>query len=113
MIRVAILDDYQGVALSSAGWSPLAESAEPVEVTVFREHHAGADELVAALRDFDVVVGMREHTAFPTHVLRRLPRLRLLITTGRGNASFDLAAAAAIRRISPPGCAQPRRWKPG
>jgi len=92
MISVAILDDYQGVALSGADWSPLAEHAE---ITVFRQHHADVDELTTALRDFDVVVGMRERTAFPADVLRRLPRLRLLITTGARNASFDLTAAAA------------------
>jgi phosphoglycerate dehydrogenase-like enzyme len=92
MIRVAILDDYQGVALASADWSPLAGRAD---VTVVREHHASVGELTAALQGFDVVVGMRERTAFPADVLDRLPRLRLLITTGVRNASFDLAAAAA------------------
>ena len=92
VIRVAILDDYQDVALSSADWSPLEDLAE---VTPFRRHHDGVDELTAALRDYDVVVGMRERTAFGAEVLRRLPRLRLLVTTGMANASFDLGAAAA------------------
>jgi phosphoglycerate dehydrogenase-like enzyme len=78
------------VARSSADWSPLDAVAE---VTFFHEHIADPDELVAALAGFTVVAGMRERTAFPAAVLRRLPDLRLLITTGRGNASFDLVAA--------------------
>ena len=90
-LRCAVLDDYQNVALSMADWSSLAGR---VEVTVFAEHLDGADAVATALADFDVVVIMRERTPFPAALLTRLPRLRLLITSGMRNASIDLAAAA-------------------
>jgi phosphoglycerate dehydrogenase-like enzyme len=84
--RIAILDDYQGVALSLADWSGF-------EVEAFRDHLAGEDAVAERLADFDVVVAMRERTPFPRTLLERLPRLRLLVTTGMRNASIDLAAA--------------------
>ena len=86
-LRCAVLDDYQDVATAMADWDRL-----PVEVTVFREH---LTEVADALRDFDIVVIMRERTPFPASLLARLPKLRLLITSGMRNASIDLAAAAA------------------
>jgi phosphoglycerate dehydrogenase-like enzyme len=89
-VRVAVLDDYQDVALRSADWSRLDGRAE---VHVQHEHVADEAELVAALRDFEVVVAMRERTPFPRRVLDQLPQLRLLITTGPSNAAFDLEAA--------------------
>jgi phosphoglycerate dehydrogenase-like enzyme len=86
-VRVAVLDDYQGVAATMADWETLSGA----EVTYFREHLT--DGLVAALEPYEVVVAMRERTPFPASVLARLPRLRLLVTTGMRNASIDLAAA--------------------
>lgn len=91
-LRCAVLDDYQGVALSSADWSVIADR---VEVTAFRQRFGREDELADALRDFEVVVIMRERTPFRESLFARLPRLRLLVTTGHRNASIDLAAAAA------------------
>jgi len=85
------LDDYQNVALSMGDWSRLAGR---VEVTVFREHLDGEDAVAAALADVDVVVIMRERTPFPASLFARLPRLRLLVTSGMRNASVDLDAAA-------------------
>lgn len=89
-IRVAVLDDYQSVAAGYADWSGRLPEAE---VEFFHSHIADSDELVVALRDFDVVVAMRERTPFPRSVLERLPRLRLLVTTGMRNASIDVGAA--------------------
>lgn len=91
MRRCAVLDDYQGVALTAADWSPVWDA---VEVDVFREHIDDEDALVAALQQHEVVVIMRERTPFPRAVLERLPNLRLLVTTGMRNASVDVAAAA-------------------
>ncbi|MFJ8086471.1 D-2-hydroxyacid dehydrogenase family protein [Streptomyces sp. NPDC096205] len=91
-LRCAVLDDYQDAALRMADWSPLDGKAE---VRVLREHLADRDELVAALVDCEIVVAMRERTPFDAELLSRLPRLRLLVTTGRRNASIDVAAAAA------------------
>jgi phosphoglycerate dehydrogenase-like enzyme len=85
--RVAVLDDYQGLAGTIVAWP------EGVEVVPFTTHLAGEDELVEALRGFEVVVAMRERTAFPRSVFERLPGLRLLVTTGMRNAVIDVAAA--------------------
>ncbi|EHY86998.1 D-2-hydroxyacid dehydrogenase family protein [Saccharomonospora azurea] len=87
-MRIAILDDYQNVALTLADWDSL-----DAEVRVFTEHIADQDELVRALAGFDVVVAMRERTPFPAALLSRLPDLRLLVTTGQRNASIDVEAA--------------------
>jgi D-3-phosphoglycerate dehydrogenase len=91
MIRAAILDDYQNVALSFADWSSIAKD---VEIKVFDQPFKSRDEAIKALQGFAVVVGMRERTPFPRAVIEALPDLKLLITTGARNNSFDLKAAA-------------------
>jgi phosphoglycerate dehydrogenase-like enzyme len=85
-MRVAVLDDYQGVALAYGDWGDL-------EVEVFSDHLAADDEVVARLAPFEVVVAMRERTPFTRARLERLESLRLLVTTGMRNASIDLEAA--------------------
>ncbi len=91
MVKVAILDDYQGVALQSADWSPLSGRAE---VVALREHLPPA-ELGRALRGVEVVVAMRERTPFPDSTLALLPDMKLLITTGPRNRSIDMDACRA------------------
>lgn len=91
MLRAAILDDYQGVALKFADWSPLAGK---VELTVFEKPFRDQAEVIEQLQGFQIVAGMRERTPFPRVVIEALPDLKLLITTGARNNSFDLAAAA-------------------
>jgi phosphoglycerate dehydrogenase-like enzyme len=91
-LRCAILDDYQNVALQMADWSPLTDK---VEVTVFNAPFADAAAAIAALQDFEIVCAMRERTPFPAAVLAALPKLKLLLTSGGRNASFDLEAAKA------------------
>jgi len=91
MLRAAILDDYQGVALKFADWSPLAGK---VELTVFERPFRDQAETIAQLQGFHIVAGMRERTPFPRAVIEALPDLKLLITTGARNNSFDLTAAA-------------------
>ena len=92
-MKLAILDDYQGTAKDLADWSKLPAG---VEVEFFQDHIVDEDQLVERLEDFDLVQGMRERTPFPRSVLSRLPNLRLLITTGRRNASFDIEAASEL-----------------
>ena len=92
-MNIAILDDYQDIAASMADWSQLPPGSE---LQFFRDHLADNDALVERLSGFHVVMGMRERTPFPQEVLERLPNLRLLITSGRGNASFDLEAATEL-----------------
>ncbi|MET8331645.1 D-2-hydroxyacid dehydrogenase family protein [Streptomyces sp. NPDC005181] len=89
-MRIAVLDDYQHVARKFADWDSLKAHVE-----VFHGPLPGADKVVAQLADFDVVVAMRERTAFPADVLRRLSQLKLLVTTGMGNAAIDIPAAHA------------------
>ena len=88
-MRIAILDDYQRIALGSADWTRL----DPSEVVPFHGHIADTADLAAELRPFDVVVAMRERTPFTAERIRLLPNLRLLVTTGMRNASIDVAAA--------------------
>ena len=89
-MKIALLDDYQGVALSSADWSILPPEAE---VTVFRDTLSDQDALVSRLEPFAVIGAMRERTPFPRALLERLPNLKLLITSGMRNAAIDVAAA--------------------
>jgi D-3-phosphoglycerate dehydrogenase len=91
-LRCAILDDYQAVALGLGDWSQLKGD---VEVKAFNRHLGTAENVIAALADFDILVAMRERTAFPRAVIEALPKLKLLITTGMRNASIDTQAAKA------------------
>ena len=88
-LRIAVLDDYLDVARAFGPWEQLRDA----DVTVFRAPLGTPDDLVAALEPFDVVCAMRERTELSGDVLRRLPRLRLLVTTGMQNSAIDLDAA--------------------
>jgi len=89
-MRLSILDDYQGVALEMADWAPVR--ARGIEIAVERFPFADAEDVVRSLADSEIVAAMRERTAFPRSIVERLPKLKLLITTGMRNASFDMAA---------------------
>lgn len=91
MVRAAILDDYQNVAMKFADWSGISKD---VEVKVFNAPLDGPDAVIKALQGFAIVVGMRERTPFPCKVIEALPDLKLLITTGARNNSFDIKACA-------------------
>src|SRR6476620_1382481 len=88
--KIAVLDDYQDVALESADWSVLRDRAD---IAVFRDHLAEPDAVIERLLPFDVVCAMRERTPLPRNVIERLPNLKLIASTGPGNASIDVAAA--------------------
>ena len=90
MTKIAVLDDYQGVALSFADWSAVQARAE---VTVFRDHEHEADALVRRLEPFDAICVMRERTPLPGSILHRLPRLKFIGSTAPRNASIDLEVA--------------------
>ena len=70
MVRIAVLDDYQDVALRMAAWDSLAPGAE---VQAFHDHLTGEDAVAARLADFEIVVAMRERTPFPRSLIERLP----------------------------------------
>jgi phosphoglycerate dehydrogenase-like enzyme len=90
-LRCAVLDDYQGVALSMADWTRVGTD---VEVRSLQRYLPTEEAVVAAAGDCEIVVAMRERTPFTDTLFARLPQLRLLITSGMRNASIDLAAAA-------------------
>lgn len=89
-MRVVVLDDYQRVARGYADWDRLGEDI------AFLDRPLRGEELIAALAGADVIVAMRERTAFPADVLARLPDLRLLVTTGARNDAIDLDAARRL-----------------
>jgi phosphoglycerate dehydrogenase-like enzyme len=89
-VKIAILDDYQNVALSSADWSAVAEKAD---ITVFNDHIDQTDALIERLRPFDAVCVMRERTPLRRGIIERLPRLKFIASTGPRNISIDMAAA--------------------
>jgi phosphoglycerate dehydrogenase-like enzyme len=88
--QIAVLDDYQDVALASADWTTVRDRAD---IAVFHDHLADPDAVIERLRPFDIVCVMRERTPLPRNVIERLPNLKLIASTGPGNASIDVAAA--------------------
>ena len=89
-MKLAILDDYQQVALSISNWSVLEDR---LTITAFDQHLGDLDAVAKTLLDFDVIVVMRERTPFPGALFKRLPKLKLLITTGMRNLAIDMGAA--------------------
>lgn len=90
MVRIAVLDDYQNVALKMADWSQVSAQAA---VVVFDDHLADSGAVAERLRGFEIVCAMRERTPFPRALIETLSDLKLLITTGPRNASIDVGAA--------------------
>ena len=89
--RLAILDDFQGVALANGNWATVAAV---FEIKVFRDWLPQGEERARTLAPYEVIVAMRERTPFPAALIDSLPNLRLLVTTGMWNRSIDHEAAA-------------------
>lgn len=89
-MRIAILDDYQSVALTMADWSPLEGRAE---ISVFTDHVVDQEALAKRLAPFDVLCVMRERTPLRRDLIEQLPKLKLIASTGPINAAIDVAAA--------------------
>lgn len=90
-LQCAILDDYQQVALKMADWTTIEEQ---VEVHSFSQHFENEEDLIEEIKEYKIIVIMRERTAFTASLFEKLPKLKLLITSGMRNASIDLAAAS-------------------
>jgi phosphoglycerate dehydrogenase-like enzyme len=90
LIKIAILDDYQNVALKMADWSALRSRAS---IEVFSDSISNPDDLVARLLPFDVICVMRERTPLPRGIIERLPQLKLIVSTGPKNSSIAIDAA--------------------
>ena len=93
MLRIAVLDDYQGIALELADWTAVAKRAQ---IDVFGDHLADADAVVERLFPYDAVCVMRERTPLRRGIMERLPNLKLIASTAPRNASIDLRAAADL-----------------
>jgi phosphoglycerate dehydrogenase-like enzyme len=91
-VKIAVLDDYQGVALKMTDWSAVMSRAH---VDVFNDHPTDTEAVVMRLHPYDVVCVMRERTPLRRDTIERLPNLKLIASTGPRNASIDLEAAAA------------------
>ena len=89
-LRCAILDDYLNLALEVADWSKIEDR---VDVTVFNQPFASPEAAVSSLKDFEIILAMRERTAFPRSLFAALPKLKLMITSGMRNAAIDFEAA--------------------
>jgi phosphoglycerate dehydrogenase-like enzyme len=89
--KIAVLDDYQNVALESADWSVLGHRAD---ITVFKDHLADPEAVIERLLPFDVICVMRERSPLPRNIIEGLPNLKLIASTGAGNASIDVPAAS-------------------
>lgn len=92
-VAVAVLDDYQGVALELADWSALQDRTA---VTVFRDHLSDPARVIERLKPFDVVCVIRERTPLPRAILEQLPKLRLIASVTMRNASIDMVAAKEL-----------------
>ena len=93
MLKLALLDDYQGVALQSADWDSLAAKCS---VTVFSDHLTDEAEIAERLMNFDAVMALRERTPFPRSLLESLPNLKLIASAGMRNAAIDVDAATEL-----------------
>ena len=89
-VKIAILDDYQDMAREFADWSQLPPDTA---LTVFTDHEADPERLLARLQPFDILCVMRERTPLPGALLKNLPNLKLIVTTGMKNAAIDVAVA--------------------
>jgi D-3-phosphoglycerate dehydrogenase len=89
-LRCAILDDYLNLSQTVADWSKVKDR---IDVTVFNQPFASADAAVSALKEFEIILAMRERTPFPRAMFDALPKLKLLITSGMRNNSIDMTAA--------------------
>src|SRR5579859_6717523 len=92
MTKVAVLDDWQRIAEACADWSALRARAE---VVFFHDPFASEDEAAVKLHDFEVLMPMRERTAFPASLIKRLTKLRHFSMTGQRGGSIDMAAMRA------------------
>ncbi len=93
MVKVAVLDDYQNLAMELVDWSVLPAH---VGIEAFHDHLSDEDAIVERLKEFDIVQAMRERTPFGRSLLERLPNLKLLITTAMINRAIDMEAASDL-----------------
>lgn len=92
-MKIAVLDDYQNIALNMADWTEVTKMAG---VDVFQDHISGQQQLLTRLMPYDVICVMRERTPLTAAIMRQLPNLKLIVSTGFRNASIDMMAAKEL-----------------
>jgi phosphoglycerate dehydrogenase-like enzyme len=92
-VQIAVIDDWQDVARNVVDWSELEDVGQ---VSFIHDYPADNETLAQRLEAFEVICVMRERTRFDEDLLRRLPRLKLLVTGGMRNAALDFNAAAKL-----------------
>jgi phosphoglycerate dehydrogenase-like enzyme len=92
-VQIAVIDDWQDVARNVVDWSALDSVGE---VSFLHDYPTDTSSLAERLAGFEVICVMRERTRFDEDLLRRLPKLKLLVTGGMRNAALDLKTAAAL-----------------
>lgn len=90
--RIAITGDFEDLAKTVAPWYTLGEDTE---VVTFTGPFPSAHATVEALRDFDAITLMHERIPLTREILEQLPRLKLVVFSGRKNETLDDQAAAA------------------
>lgn len=90
-MKLALLDDYQKVALQLADWDRLRKRG--IEITVFNEPFVSVDDAAQKLAPFEILGLLRERTAFPRALIEKLPNLKFMVLTGARAASLDDKAA--------------------
>ena len=89
-MKLAILDDYQRVALKMADWSHVGERCR---IDVIDRPLRTVKEAIQTLRPYDIICMLRERTAAPRELIEGLPNLKLLAITGPKHRTLDLQAA--------------------
>ncbi len=90
-LKLALLDDYQNVALKLADWDRLRKRG--VEITVFNQPFSSVEDAAEKLAPFEMLGLLRERTAFPRALIEKLPNLKFMVLTGARAASLDDKAA--------------------
>ncbi len=89
MTRIAVLDDWQGVAKQSADWSMLTKRAD---VVFFDKPFEDQEQMILRLLDFDIIIAMRERSPFPATTIERLTNLKMIALTGARTWTMDINA---------------------
>ena len=89
-IKLALLDDYQKVAMRMADWDRLKKRG--VDITVFHEPFSSVEDAAQKLAPFQVLGLLRERTAFPRELIEKLPNLKFMVLTGARATSPRVSA---------------------
>src|SRR5665647_1486565 len=87
-MKIVILDDYQDAVRKLQ----CAAKLEPYQAKVYTNTVKGLGQLAVRLKDAEVIVLIRERTHMPRQLIEKLPKLKLIVQTGRVGPHIDVAA---------------------